>query len=117
MSVNDSEYLSGLVKPELAASIDEKKLYNIKIAVIALIEFVTTSLDELGIDKLHELVDPSLAELETIIIDLELEAVKFEDLNLRQALLLARVLINDIKQKNPEMCASTSTMLKKAQIL
>ncbi|CUY13566.1 Uncharacterised protein [Serratia marcescens] len=99
------------------ASIEEKQLYSIKKAVIGLIEFVTTSLDQLGIDKLHELVDPSLDELHGIIMQLDAQAKVHGDLNLNQALLFAQILINDIKQKNPEMCAHSSRMLKSAQIL
>lgn len=99
------------------ASIQEKQLYSIKKAVMGLIEFVTTSLEQLGIDKLHELVDPSLDELHAIILQLDAEAKQHGDLNLNQVLLIAQMLINDIKQKNPEMCAQSSQMLKSARIL
>lgn len=98
-----------------AASFEEKQLYSIKKAVSALIEFVTTSLEQLGIDKLHELVDPSLDELHDIILQLNDEAKQHEDLNLQQVLLIAQMLINDIKLKNPEMCENSSRMLKNAQ--
>ncbi|CAI2535450.1 hypothetical protein [Serratia ficaria] len=99
------------------ASIQEKQLYSIKRAVMSLIEFVTTSLEQLGIDKLHELVDPSLDELHEIILQLDAEAKQHGDLNLNQVLLIAQMLINDIKQKNPEMCAQSSQMLRSARIL
>lgn len=99
------------------ASIQQKQLYSIKRAVMSLIEFVTTSLEQLGIDKLHELVDPSLDELHDIILQLDAEAKQHGDLNLNQVLLIAQMLINDIKQKNPEMCAQSSQMLRSARIL
>ncbi|MCC8384976.1 hypothetical protein GPY51_21485 [Photorhabdus laumondii subsp. laumondii] len=106
-----------MLKPSVEASTEEKQLYGIKKAVIGLIEFVTTSLEQLGVDKLNEIVDPSLDELEVIIIELDKEASNYDDLNLRQALLLSRILISDIRQKNPEICAEGSRMLRRAQIL
>jgi len=109
------DFSGAVVKADAEASLEEKQLYSIKKAVTALIEFVTTSLEQLGIDKLHELVDPSLDELHEIIMKLNDEARHHEDLNLQQVLLIAQMLINDIKLKNPEMCANSSKMLKNAQ--
>ncbi|EFV40482.1 hypothetical protein CJD50_22270 [Hafnia paralvei] len=108
------DFTGAVLKHDAEASIQEKQLFSIKKAVTGLIEFVTTSLDQMGIDKLHELVDPSLDELDAIIIGLSEEAKKHNDLNLQQVLLIAQMLINDIKLKNPEMCESSSRMLKKA---
>lgn len=103
------------LRQDSQASVEERQLYSIKKAVTALIEFVTTSLDQLGIDRLHELVDPSLDELHDIIMQLSEEAKQHDDLNLQQVLLIAQMLINDIKLKNPEMCENSSRMLKNAQ--
>lgn len=50
-------------------------------------------------DQFHELTDPSLDELEDILNRLEEDASSSGDLNLRQAILFAQILIQDIKQK------------------
>ncbi|CDL86624.1 hypothetical protein [Xenorhabdus cabanillasii] len=105
-----------VLKADAQASTQERQLYSIKKAVAALVEFVTASLDELGIDKLHEITDPSLDELADIVSQLSNEAKQHDDLNLQQILLFAQILINDIKIKNPEMCANSSRMLKKSPL-
>ena len=99
------------------ASANEKRLYGIKKAVLGLIAFVTTTLDELGVDRFHELTDPSLDELEDILNRLEEDASSCGDLNLRQAILFAQILIQDIKQKNPDLCANSARILKNTTIL
>lgn len=101
---------------DLGSSADEIKLNSVKIAVINLIAFVIRSFDQHGMDMLSKIVDPSLDELEEIITELEKEAQQHDDINLKQALLLSQMLINDIRQKNPELCAQSSTMLSNLQI-
>ncbi|EPF2286211.1 hypothetical protein ACSQ2S_003572 [Klebsiella oxytoca] len=101
---------------DLGSSADEIKLNSVKIAVINLIAFVIRSFDQHGMDMLSKIVDPSLEELEEIITELEKEAQQHDDINLKQALLLSQMLINDIRQKNPELCAQSSTMLSNLQI-
>ena len=101
---------------DLGSSADEIKLNSVKIAVINLIAFVIRSFDQHGMDMLSKIVDPSLEELEEIISELEKEAQQHDDINLKQALLLSQMLINDIRQKNPELCAQSSTMLSNLQI-
>lgn len=97
-------------------SIEERQLNSIKMAVQGVINFVITSFEQLGIDKLHELTDPSLDELTLIVRELSSEAKKHQDINLQQTLLIAEMLLNDIKMKNPEMCSNSSKMLKKANL-
>nr|WP_202609476.1 hypothetical protein [Proteus sp. G4463] len=104
-----------LVK-DAQASIEERQLNSIKMTVQGLINFVITSFEQLGIDRLHELTDPSLDELTLIVQELSSEAKKHQDMNLQQTLLIAEILLNDIKMKNPEMCSNSSQMLKKANI-
>ena len=101
---------------DLGSSADEIKLNSVMIAVINLIAFVIRSFDQHGMDMLSKIVDPSLEELEEIITELEKEAQQHDDINLKQALLLSQMLINDIRQKNPELCAQSSTMLSNLQI-
>ncbi|WP_444878227.1 hypothetical protein [Citrobacter koseri] len=98
------------------ASFEEKQLYQVQIAVKSLIDFVVISFEQLGIEKLHELVDPSLDELHDIILQLDAKAKELDALDLQQILLTAQILIRDIKQKNPEMCALGSNTLKRATI-
>ena len=98
------------------ASILEKQLYAVQIAVKSLIDFVVTSLEELGIEKLNELVDPTLDELHEIILKLDVKAKQLDALDLQHVLLTAQILIKDIKQKNPDMCAMSSKILKSAKI-
>lgn len=102
--------------PGVEASLEEKHLYNVQLAVKATIDFVVTSFEQLGIDKFHELVDPSLGEIEEIITMLDTEAKRIGQVNLQQILLGAQIMINDIKQKNPELCAQGAKFLKNAQI-
>ena len=48
-------YLKSLqVVPSAQASVMDKQVYSVKVAVIGLIEFVTTSLEQIGIDGFHE---------------------------------------------------------------
>ncbi|MFG0814779.1 hypothetical protein [Raoultella sp. FYR_9] len=98
------------------ASIEEKQLYQVQIAVKSLIDFVVTSFEQLGIEKLHELTNPSLDELHQIILELDVKAKELDALDLQQVLLTAQILIRDIKNKNPDMCALGSTTLKRATI-
>ncbi|HBT4645279.1 hypothetical protein [Klebsiella aerogenes] len=98
------------------ASLAEKQLYQVQIAVKSLIDFVVTSFEELGIEKLHELANPSLDELHEIILELDVKAKELNALDLQQVLLTAQILIRDIKNKNPDMCALGSNTLKRATI-
>lgn len=98
------------------ASLEEKQLYKVQVAVKSLIDFVVISFEQLGIEKLYELVDPSLDELHDIILQLDVKAKELDALDLQQILLTAQILIRDIKQKNPEMCALGSKTLKRATV-
>lgn len=98
------------------ATLQEKQLYKVQIAVKSLIDFVVLSFEELGIEKLNELVDPSIDELHDIILQLDAQARKLDALDLQQVLLTAQIMIRDIKQKNPELCAQSSKILKRANI-
>ena len=80
------EFRDAVKVTDAEASFQERQLYQVQIAVKALIDFVVTSFEELGIEKLHELVDPSLDE------------------------------VHEIKQKNPDLCAQSSKILKGAVI-
>ncbi|WP_313481457.1 hypothetical protein [Atlantibacter hermannii] len=103
-------------KEDLGSTQAEMDINSVKIAVINLIAFVIRSFDEHGMDMLSKIVDPSLEELEGIISELESEAKKHDDINLKQALLLSQMLINDIRQKNPTLCEQSSTMLNNINI-
>lgn len=103
-------------KEDLGSTQAEMDINSVKIAVINLIAFVIRSFDEHGMDMLSKIVDPSLEELEGIISELEFEAKKHDDINLKQALLLSQMLINDIRQKNPTLCEQSSTMLNNINI-
>lgn len=98
------------------ASLEQKRLYQVQVAVKSLIDFVVISFEQLGIEKLHELVDPSLDEIHDIILQLDAKAKEMEALDLQQVLLTAQIMIRDIKQKNPELCAQSSKILKRATI-
>lgn len=102
--------------PGVEASLQEKQLYNVQLGVKSLIDFVVTSFEQLGIDKFHELVDPSLDEIERIILELDIEAKNIGDFNLQQILLSAQIMIKDIKDKNPEFCEQGAKFLKNATI-
>lgn len=102
--------------PGVEASIEEKQLYKVQLAVQALVDFVVTSFEELGIEKLHELTNPSLDEILEIILKLDDKAKQLGDTDLQQILLTAQILVKDIKQKNPDFCAQTSNLLKRAVI-
>ncbi|AMG57772.1 hypothetical protein [Pantoea vagans] len=110
------EFRDAVKLPGIEASLDEKHLYNVQLAVKATIDFVVTSFEQLGIDKFHELVDPSLGEIEDIIMRLDVEAKRIGAINLQQILLGAQIMINDIKAKNPELCEQGAKFLKNAQI-
>ncbi|MBD2826814.1 hypothetical protein [Xenorhabdus szentirmaii] len=110
------QFHSAVLKADAQASVQERQLYSIKKAVAGLVEFVTTSLDQLGIDKLHELTDPTLDELDDIVSELSNEARQHNDLQLQQILLFAQILISDIKTKNPEMCANSSRILRNSPL-
>lgn len=119
--IDESKHLSYLKlvainNQQLGSTPDEIKLNNVKMAVINLIAFVIRSFDEHGMEMLTRIVDPSLEELEAIIDELEVEARQHDDINLKQALLFSQMLINDIRQKNPTLCAQSSTMLSNITI-
>lgn len=96
------------------ASLEQKQIYTVQLAVKGLIDFVVISFEQLGIDKFHELVDPSLDEIENIILALDAEAKKLGDTNLQHYLLTAQIMIKDAKAKNPELCAQGAKFLKNA---
>lgn len=91
------EFRDAVKVTDAEASFQERQLYQVQIAVKALIDFVVTSFEELGIEKLHELVDPSLDEVHEIILKLDTKAKQLGALDLQQVLLTAQILIRDIK--------------------
>lgn len=104
--------------PDVQASISDRKLYAVRQTVTGVIQFIVTSFEELGIDKLHELVDPSLDELATVLEELsqEAKALTGDNESLKQAIHLAQIMVNDIKQKNPDLCAIGAKVLKTVQV-
>lgn len=110
------DFRDAIKRPDVEASLQEKQIYTVQLAVKGLIEFVVISFEQLGIDKFHELVDPSLDEIEAIISDLDVEAKAIGDTNLQHYLLTARIMIKDAKAKNPELCEQGAKFLKNAQI-
>jgi len=98
------------------ASLDEAHLYKVQLAVKAMVDFLLTSLERLGIDKFNELVNPSLDEIEQIIVQLNEEAKSIDEIGLQQVLLGMQIMIRDIKEKNPELCAQGAKFLKNALI-
>lgn len=112
-----NDRLKGLVlKDDVEASEDEKKIYEVQLAVRALVNFVVTAFEELGIDKLHELTNPSLDELSLIVTELDAKATKINALNLKQILLSAQIMITDIKLKNADSCKCSSGFLRNANV-
>ncbi|EOV0999208.1 hypothetical protein ACOGYE_003548 [Edwardsiella piscicida] len=109
------EYLKSLtLVPGFQASVEEKQIYSVKKAVIGLIEFVTTSLDEIGMDGLHEITDPSLDDLDEALNELEAKADAIDELNLKQIIIFAKVLIKNIREKNQDLCSAGSELLNSA---
>lgn len=108
---NDAVKLIGV-----EASLEQQQLYKVQVAVKSLIDFVVLSFEQLGVEKLNELTDPSLDELHSIILQLDTKAKELGDIDLQQVLLTAQILIRDIKQKNPELCAQSSKILKGAML-
>ncbi|ARZ01781.1 hypothetical protein AXW38_12100 [Yersinia ruckeri] len=98
------------------ASLQERQIYTVQLGVKSLIDFVVTSFELLGIDKFHELVDPSLGDIEAIIIKLDAKAKQIGDIDLQQILLSAQIMIKNIKEKNPELCEQGSKFLKNAMV-
>ncbi|MHB9805479.1 hypothetical protein [Pantoea ananatis] len=99
--------------PSAEASADEKQIYSVKIAIVALIDFVTSSLEEIGIDALHEITNPSLDDLDRELA--RLYVIADGELKLQQTVLFAQVLINNIREKNPDLCSEGSRLLKSAK--
>lgn len=99
--------------PSAEASADEKQIYSVKIAVVALIDFVTSSLEEVGIDALHEISNPSLDDLDKELA--RLYAIADGELKLQQTILFAQVLINNIREKNPDLCSEGAKILKSSK--
>ncbi|HBZ9867377.1 TPA: hypothetical protein MND73_004307 [Salmonella enterica subsp. houtenae] len=108
---NDSVKVDGA-----GASLQERQIYEIQRIVQSLINFVVTSLEELGIEKFHELTNPSLDELFDLTMELDSKAKELGNIELQQVLLTTQILIKDIKQKNPDLCAQSSRILKSALI-
>ncbi|EAU4779821.1 hypothetical protein EA085_03740 [Salmonella enterica subsp. enterica serovar Give] len=110
------DFRSAVKVTDAEASFRQKQIYQVQVAVKALVDFVVTSFEQLGIEKLHELVDPSLDEVYDIILKLDAKAKQLDAISLQQVLLTAQILIHDIKQKDPELCAQSSKILKRAVI-
>lgn len=110
----DSENVTVLEKYQ--ASSEEKHLNSIKKAVMALVEFITSTLEQVGVEEFHRITDPSLDELVEILKRMESLAAPFDDLNLKQVILVAQVLTNDIKLKNVEQTEVTTRMLNSTSV-
>lgn len=82
--------------------------------------------NEFGIDGMHELVDPSLDDLEKLIQDMKKTLdilphsedydIQSKKLNLSQGLLFAEVLINGVRRKDNEACSHSEQVLKVNQL-
>lgn len=107
-----------MLKKEVQASIPQRKLNAVRAGVLNLIDFIVTSFEELGIERLHELVDPSLDDLAAVLTALQVEAegLEGENENLKQAILLAQVMVSDIKLKNPDLCNNSAKILKAVNV-
>lgn len=103
---------------EAQASIPQRKLNAVRLVVLNLIDFIVTSFEELGIERLHELADPSLDDLEGILVALLVEAKQLDgdNINLQQAILMAQIMVNDIKLKNPDLCSNSAKILKTVSV-
>ncbi|MGN4982221.1 hypothetical protein ACE1OG_09265 [Aeromonas hydrophila] len=106
------------LKSEVEASLADRKLYAVSLAVTGLIQFIIMSFEEHGIDKLHEMTDPSLDELTKVLEELSVEAKELAErnINLEQAIHLAQTMVYDIKQKNPDLCANGARILKTVNV-
>lgn len=111
------DFSDAIKNPDVEASLEEKKIYAVQRSVKHLIDFVVISFEELGIDKFKELVDPSLDQIERIIIELDTEAKGIGDTDLQQYLLTAQIMIKNAKSGNPELCSSDAKFLKNANIV
>ncbi|EEG2782569.1 hypothetical protein GXR14_001189 [Salmonella enterica] len=114
--MSGSKFNDSVKVADAEASIQEKQLYEIQLTVKKLIDFVVVSLEQLGLEKLHELTNPSLDELLEIALSLDSKAKELGNIELQQILLTTQILIKDIKQKNPALCELGSMTLKKAMI-
>lgn len=106
------------LKDDVIASIADRKINTVRQAVLGMIKFIIISFEELGIDKLHEIADPSLDEI-VIILDLlaeEVETLEGKTDNLKQAIRLAQIMVNDVKQKNSDLCATGAKILKTVSV-
>lgn len=108
-----------ILKSEVVASLDQQKLYAVEQAVAGLIKFIVTSLEQKGMEMLHEMTNPSLEELEEILTKLDDEAKKItEDTDyLQQAIHLALMMLKDIKDKNEDLCESGARILRTINVI
>ena len=110
---------SGVVlKSEFEASQQQKQLYAVTTAVQGLIGFIVASFEELGIERLHQMVDPSLVEIINLLGELRHEAFQLQGCpeNLTQAILLAESMVQDIKRKNADLCVNNAKILKTVNV-
>ena len=109
---------NAVLKQGVEASAEEKKLYAVTKAVQGLIGFIVASFEELGIERLHQMVDPSLDEIIGVLGELREEAEQLDNCpeNLTQAILLAESMMNDIKSKNTDLCSNNARILKTVNV-
>ena len=56
-----------------------------------------------------------MGDLDDALIKLEAKAVAINELNLKQIILFAQVLIKNIREKNPDLCSEGSRLLRSAK--
>ncbi|WP_429236210.1 hypothetical protein [Aeromonas salmonicida] len=112
------DYKNVVLKQDVQASLADRKFNAVRQAVEGLVRFIITTFEEHGIDKLHEMADPSLDEMTRILDELAQEATALVERNenLERAIHLAQVMIQDVKQKNPDLCANGAKMLKTVNV-
>ena len=112
------DFSNAVLKQGVEASQQDKKLYAVATAVRGLIGFIVASFEELGIERLHQMVDPSLDEIIGILASLRSEAAQLSNCpeNLTQAIILAESMVQDIKSKNADLCSNNARILKTVNV-
>lgn len=90
------------------------------------VKFLLRLYDDFGIDGMHNLVDPDLNALESIVKSLQQEVDKLpsdhnnfslenKKISLSQGLLYAQSMINNVRNKDLEECSRNRSMLESNQ--
>ncbi len=90
------------------------------------VQFLLKLYDDFGIDGMHDLVDPDLDTLESIVKNLQQEVDKLpinpndfslenKKISLAQGLLYAQSMITNVRNKDTEECSRNRSMLENNQ--